>query len=238
MRPDRLEKQLKEMANRPNLVCLGSQITFIDIEGHLVGASKFPNRPKQIRLALPATNCIAHPSVIMRKSAVEKVGGYLENLDGVEDYHLWLKLLQVGDVANHPEKLTAYRLHPNQMSRKNEVINVHLESLARIDVFSLIKPLGQGPWAEQLTAMTKAQRAITIGVLEDSLPLKTRMFLKSNRNLSNFLRSTDFSKIKPLIVAFLCSPTRTLLVVSMLFTLNRINPMRRRFFGSHTHEET
>jgi len=238
MRPDRLEKQLEKMANTPNLVCLGSQIAFIDVEGQLVGASKFPNRPKQVRLALPATNCIAHPSVVVRKSAVEKVGGYLENLDGVEDYHLWLKLLQVGDVANHPEQLTLYRLHPNQMSRKNEVINGHLESLARIDVFSVMKPLSQGPWAEQLTTMTKAQRAVTIGSLEDSLPLKTRMFLRANRNLSYFLRETGFSKVGPLIVAFLCSPARTLLVVSMLFTLYRINPMRRQFFGSHTEEKT
>lgn len=238
MRPDRLEKQLKEMANRPNLVCLGSQIAFIDVESQLVGASKFPNHPKQVRLALPATNCIAHPSVVLRKDAVEKVGGYLENLDGVEDYHLWLKLLQVGDVANHPEKLTLYRIHPNQMSRKNEVINGHLESLARIDVFSVIKPLGQGPWAEQLTAMTKAQRAVTVGLLEDSLPLKTRMSLRANRNLSYFLRSTGFPKVKPLIVALLCTPVRTLLVVSMLFILYRVNPMRRQFFGSNTEEET
>jgi hypothetical protein len=225
------------MTNRPNLVCLGSQIAFINVESQFVGESKFPNLPKQVRLALPATNCIAHPSVIIRKSAIEKVGGYLENLDGVEDYHLWLKLLQVGDVENHPDTLTLYRLHPNQVSRKNEVINVHLESLARIDAFSLIKHLGQGPWAEQLKGMTKTERYRTIRSLEKNLAVKTRLFLKANRTLSYFFRSTGVSKVKPLIVAFLCSPARTLLVASMLFTLNRINPMRRQSFGSHKEEE-
>lgn len=238
MTPERLEKQLREMVSGPNLVCLGSQIAFIDVEDKMIGASKFPNSTKQVRLALPATNCIAHPSVILRKSAVEKVGGYLENLDGVEDYHLWLKLLQVGDVANHPERLTLYRLHPNQMSRRNEEINGHLESLARIDVFSSTKPLAQGPWAGQLNAMTKTQRDETIGMLEDNLPQKTRTFLKANRNLSFFLRSTSPSKINPLLAALLCAPARTLSLVSMLFVQTRIIPAAKERFSLRNEKKT
>jgi hypothetical protein len=233
MTPQRLEKQVREMATKPNLVCLGSQIRFMDLSGKSLGRSNFPNSSKHVRLTLPFTNCIAHPSVMLRKLAVQKVGGYLENLDGVEDYHLWLKLLKVGDVENHPDRLTFYRIHPNQMSRKNELINGHLESLARIDVFSVTKPLNQGPWADQLTAMTLTERDASLAELEEDLPGKTKKLLRAGRNVSLFLKPTGFLRIKPLTSALMCSPARTVSVLAVLFILYRLIPLRRQFFGSN-----
>jgi len=238
MDPKRLEKQVREMAIKPNLVCLGSQIHFVNLSGKLLGRSNFPTNSKQVRLVLPATNCIAHPSVMLRKCAVQNVGGYLENLDGVEDYHLWLKLLQVGDVENHPERLTFYRIHPNQMSRRNQLINRHLESLARIDVFSVKKPLGTGPWADQLTSMTSSERDTTLSELEKSLPVKTKKFLRASRNLSSFLQSTSLLRIKPLASALIGTPARTISVLAVLFNLYRLVPLRRHLFGSNEEETT
>ena len=223
MAPERLEKQVSGMILNPGLVCQGSQIRFIDNSDKLLGKSSYPISSRQLRFSLPATNCIAHPSVIFRKSAVEAVGGYNQTLDGVEDYNLWLRLLRVGQVSNDRECLTFYRLHPKQMSRDNQSINRDLESIARIQNLGLVELPKNFSWAKSFKVMTQNEREAKISSLESAIPIKPRRKLRSFRYLSEFFTSTGVSKLCPLILAIANAPLRSIMLLGLFFYLFRIS---------------
>jgi hypothetical protein len=53
---------------------------------------------------------------MMRASAVKSVGGYRAACEPSEDLDLWLRLAEVGELANLPETLAHYRLHEASVS--------------------------------------------------------------------------------------------------------------------------
>jgi glycosyltransferase involved in cell wall biosynthesis len=223
MAPDRLAKQVSKMGETPNLVCFGSQVRFIDTADQKLGKSKYPSTAAQVGFCLPAVNCIAHPSVIFRKSAVQEIGGYNEHLDGVEDYNLWLRLLSVGKVANDPECLTYYRLHPKQMSRENKSINKNLEGIARIEALTSVPIEGPSSWAKKLEGMSLRKQEQTLSQLEKKANLIMRGQLKSFRVLSDFFTSNGINKLKYLVLAVLYSPFRSALLLALLFYNYRLD---------------
>ncbi len=48
---------------------------------------------------------------MMRRRAVEKIGGYREEYKWLEDLDLFLRLAEIGKLANLPDILLKYRLH-------------------------------------------------------------------------------------------------------------------------------
>jgi GT2 family glycosyltransferase len=48
---------------------------------------------------------------MIRREAFERVGGYDEALPAAQDYDLWLRLAEVGRLANLPDVVLQYRLH-------------------------------------------------------------------------------------------------------------------------------
>jgi hypothetical protein len=51
----------------------------------------------------------------MRRDAVQKVGRYREQFKTSQDLDLWLRLAEVGRLANLPEILLKYRYHPESV---------------------------------------------------------------------------------------------------------------------------
>lgn len=116
--PERLSVQLNFMQKNPEFVLVGSQIKIINEKGHLRTISKYPESDLQIRKLLKFKCVFAHPSIMYRKSSVLKVGGYRTFFTYAEDYDLWIRISEVGKIANLPNALTNYREHNNQVSRK------------------------------------------------------------------------------------------------------------------------
>ncbi len=118
--PDRLEKQVAFMAAHPEVAVLGSQILVMDADEKPRGYRIYPTEQQQILKALRRFNPMAHPSVMLRKSAVLKAGGYAVR-DGAacDDYELWSRMATLGyHFANLPEALLRYRLHPSSMKTR------------------------------------------------------------------------------------------------------------------------
>jgi hypothetical protein len=109
--PRRFELQVARMQEEPHLVALGSCATAIDEEGHMLGDYSVPLTHEAIeKQHLAGSSSIHHPAVMMRTWAVRKVGGYRPQYRPCEDFDLWLRLAEVGRVANLPEKLLTKRL--------------------------------------------------------------------------------------------------------------------------------
>ena len=104
--PNRIERQVKFLDNRPNVGGIGSYYLRDDrIRGEKY-IRKFPTEHREIVRALAKYVPIAHTLAMYRKSAWEDAGGYPKIDNGVEDHGLWVQMASSGwNLATVPEVL-------------------------------------------------------------------------------------------------------------------------------------
>src|SRR5262249_43369587 len=95
------------------------QVSFIDEKGELTGkTTNLPLAPEAVAKTLLKYCCIRHPSVLMRRAALERAGLYRAQVPAAEDLDLWLRISESGKLANMPEALLLYRVHAGQVSQE------------------------------------------------------------------------------------------------------------------------
>lgn len=114
--PDRLAAQTKVLRGDSDLVLLGTAIRLVAESGRPGPVVRGPACHDAIAETLQRGNCIAHPTVIMRRDAVMTAGGYREELRHAEDYDLWSRLAPRHRLANLPHPFLRYRIHESQAS--------------------------------------------------------------------------------------------------------------------------
>ncbi len=116
--PTRLVKQWAAMRTQPDWCVLGSYAVFIDDTGHPLGAFKPPSEHDAICRALLRGDwaTIIHPTAMIRREAYERAGGYRAEFRNAGDIALWLRMKEVGQLANLPEVLLGYRQHSGSAS--------------------------------------------------------------------------------------------------------------------------
>lgn len=216
MSPNRLAIQLKTLEEKPEIICVGSQVQYIDEDDEKIQRSALPTTAADVRLALQALNCVVHPSTLIRKEPLLAVGGYHEKLDGVEDYHLWLKLLEKGEIENIDQELTFYRRHSNQSSRRDAQLAPWLEGAARLEALELPGSDPTTLWADFFRRVNFKEREETLRRCEKSLELKQRQILKSSRYLSMFFVFRGFFGFRKLVQSLMLSPCQTLRTLKVL----------------------
>ena len=118
MHPQRIEIQRRFFMNNPKISVVGSGLTVIDENGEILGITRLPVSPIELRRSLIVKCTIMHPSVMYKRSDVLSVGGYTTAIDA-EDWELWMRMAIAGfSFANLEETLVAYRVHSEQTSRK------------------------------------------------------------------------------------------------------------------------
>ena len=112
--PQRLAKQVQYMADHPECVALGAQRLMIEPYGSPLGASQLPSTHEQIDAELLRGNGWALPQAVamLRRKPVMQLGGYRKQYEWSEDLDLFLRLAEVGRLANLPDVLLKYRVHP------------------------------------------------------------------------------------------------------------------------------
>ncbi len=112
--PERFEKQVRFLDDNLNISILGT--AFEQFPERKV--TKHPKNPNFLDLLSDC--CIAHPSVMMRKSDLEKYNlSYSPDYD-CEDYELWSRAILVLKFANLEEVLLKYRWHKYNASKPTE----------------------------------------------------------------------------------------------------------------------
>lgn len=112
--PHRFETQVRHLDAHPDCVIVGSRVTVVDPYGSPVFDSGQKLAHDEIDAELLSSGggwAIVQPSAMMRTDAVRKVGGYRGRHNVSEDQDLFLRLAEVGRVANLPEPLLRYRRH-------------------------------------------------------------------------------------------------------------------------------
>ena len=109
-----METQVRFLDEHPDCVLVGSRVTVVDPYGSPVLDSGQKLTHEEIDAELLSSGggwAIVQPSVMMRADAVRRVGGYRGRHNVSEDQDLFLRLAEIGRVANLAEPLLLYRRH-------------------------------------------------------------------------------------------------------------------------------
>lgn len=116
--PNRIALQLDYMSNHPDVDILGSNATLIDMNSEVIGQTDVPLSHDEIVSALEFRNPMIHPSIMMKRSVLEKLAGYDESLRKAQDLDLWHRAAKAGfRFANLPDCLIKYRVDLNKSSK-------------------------------------------------------------------------------------------------------------------------
>lgn len=109
----RIHAQIAFMRENYNVVVAGSNARFIDAEGQPFGFSRQAVHHQHIlnELLSGRGSAIYQPSAIVRTEAFHAAGGYSGGYHTGEDLDLFLRLSQIGQLANDPEVLLDFRRH-------------------------------------------------------------------------------------------------------------------------------
>jgi glycosyltransferase involved in cell wall biosynthesis len=117
--PTRFEIQVNYLNNHSDVDIVASTIIFINEKGEQTGTWPLDTKTinsNQITEALITENCIAHPSV-MGKTAIFTKYRYRKGRVNIEDYDLWLRMINNGrTIAKIEEPLLLYRVHEQSIT--------------------------------------------------------------------------------------------------------------------------
>lgn len=117
--PKKLENQIQFLITHPKTVVVGAKKTeFVnESDKHLLWYMTRTDS-KKIHDNMLVRCPIVNSSVVFRKETYDKVGG-LSNLRLAEDYDLWLRMGQAGEISNIEGAETQYTLRSNSASGSN-----------------------------------------------------------------------------------------------------------------------
>lgn len=116
-KPERFALQVARMREQPELVLLGTSYEVINSEGQLLELALLPTDNDELQKQLEQMTIFLHGTTIMRRKALESVGYYRDYFRVSQDYDLFLRLSEKGEIANLPEILYQYRFHGESLSR-------------------------------------------------------------------------------------------------------------------------
>jgi glycosyltransferase involved in cell wall biosynthesis len=132
--PDRFARQVEFLQQHPNVVCVGGAQDWIDAAGRFLLHHPEAEHDAEIQhLALIGHTPINHPSALIRRSPMLQIGGYDESMYPSEDLDVWLKLGEIGALANLHETVLQYRQHDRSISevKQSEQTQKRRESCER-----------------------------------------------------------------------------------------------------------
>ncbi len=109
--PRRLSEQLSFLDSHAAVGLVGCWAHEIDHEGRVVGMLSTPVSDPAIKWQLNYRNPLHHPSVLMRRSLLESVGGYDSSMRHAEDYDLFCRMGRVARIYSLDQILIAKRSH-------------------------------------------------------------------------------------------------------------------------------
>lgn len=168
--PHRLATQKTYLDEHSDIAAVGSQWLMIDTAGRLVGLDTHPTNPAIVETLMYGYYALHHPTTMMRREAIEAVGGYKEDRSRLAiDYDLFMRMQLAGfRMVNLPQVLYQWRLNPAGATLGRRVIQTRwtcrvrnkgfrtiqrqnpkkAESIAR----EIVSTFPEGTWLDQKTA--------------------------------------------------------------------------------------
>lgn len=117
---ERFAQQLEYLHRHTDCIALGSDVLYTDPEGSpLTRHRPVLDHDSIVNQLLEGNGgAMIHPSVIFRRAALERVGGYRQCCQWIEDLDLYIRLSEFGELANLPDVQLQYRQHLQSVNRR------------------------------------------------------------------------------------------------------------------------
>lgn len=110
----KLQKQVDFLEKNIEYALVGGGAIEVDKRGKEIMRYLLLENDEDIRKAILVDNAFAHVTVLFRKDIWEKVKGYDEKFDGLEDRDLWLKIGKLSKFYNFQEFFACYVGHDHK----------------------------------------------------------------------------------------------------------------------------
>lgn len=151
--PELFAKQVAFLEKTPDYVAVGTCVLMIDPDGWPVMPANLKMSHEEIDEAhMAGHGAFPHSGSMFRRDLVQSIGGYRQETQYAEDIDLWLRLAEVGKLANISEVLLKYRLHPKSIGHSRRVKQLQALNIAVTDAYRrrrLTPPLKEDTADEQ-----------------------------------------------------------------------------------------
>jgi glycosyltransferase involved in cell wall biosynthesis len=141
--PERLERQVASLKQQPEISIIGCCVKSYPEEEVRQGFQIYLDwqnsllTDEDIRREIFVESPLAHPSVVIRREWLSRVGGYQDH-GWPEDYDLWMRLYLSGArFAKLPEVLLYWQEHPERLTRQDS--RYSLENFLRLKAHYLAR---------------------------------------------------------------------------------------------------
>jgi len=118
--PSRIQLQHDYLQEHKNISIVGSNISIIDDNSLVTWKRIYPQTQDEISKSIFIRSPFAQPSVMIRKSDLEKVWVYNEDFERCQDYELWCRFFDMWYMwANINQELLRYRVFSDQWKSKH-----------------------------------------------------------------------------------------------------------------------
>ena len=170
--PNKLERVVAMLKARPEVGLFYSNMDLVDISGARIRTPNIREVGNNAYYALLEGNFVFNSTAVVKREALEQVGGFDTQLSGCEDWELWIRVARRYPVALIPEPLVAYEyLSKDSLSGRYKLwLKAHDEVLAKSFVADPGLELQVKHLIEAGLAYTKGKICIQLG--DDTLALQ------------------------------------------------------------------
>jgi glycosyltransferase involved in cell wall biosynthesis len=174
--PDRIAQQVSFLESHPDIAVVSCLVEGYPSDAVGKGFQMYLNwlnslvTPEAIAREIYIESPVVHPSVVIRKNWIDRVGGYQEH-GWPEDYDLWLRLnLEGAKFAKVPRLLLSWREHPHRLTRTDRRYSV--ENFLRAKAHYLCRGLLQTRDAVILWGAGQMGRRLSKHLLKEGAPMR------------------------------------------------------------------
>ena len=166
--PDRFAFQADYLDRRSECVLVGGLARSEALQGRIVRQSTGGRYQKTDLSVFPPKIAVSvHPLIMVRRAALEAIGGYRDAYPHAEDYDLFIRLSRYGTIDNPAREVLFYRRHEGAVSVKNLVTQEVSAVRAECDAIGETGAKPVGEWLiEPYTRLRIFRRLQTIDIKE------------------------------------------------------------------------
>src|SRR6266536_6064893 len=121
-REDKLERQVAMFDERPDVGLVYTADATVDASGKVLSVNPCPAEAHgRIYELLTVRNAMVGSSVMARREAIARAGGFDESLTSIENWDLWIRISRDWAIECIDEPLTLYRVHEGNRSSNVEL---------------------------------------------------------------------------------------------------------------------
>lgn len=133
MLKDKTKNQIQFMEKNKNIVAVFGGVKLIDENNLVIGDVLKKEKKYCFKEIIMHEHKLPAPTQMIRMGSLKNVGGYNSDIL-IEDWYMWIKLSELGDLFYMNKLFCLYRQHENNISKKIKIIQN-----GRLDVLSHFK---------------------------------------------------------------------------------------------------